>query len=70
LQLFDKFAYELEDNEKQVKLQNITEVYYATLKHPVLAKEVDTSIIHERIKHQLTIEKLQAKDLFNILEVI
>lgn len=58
LQLFDKFAYELEDNEKHVKLQNITEVYYGTLKHSVLAKEVDTSIIHERIKHQLKTEKL------------
>jgi hypothetical protein len=70
LQLFDKFAYELEDNEKQVKLSNISEVYYVTLKHPVVAKEVDTSVIHERIKHQIKIEKVQAKDIFNMLEVI
>jgi hypothetical protein len=67
LQIFDKFNYELEDPEKQVRISTLAEVYYQMLRHEILSKEIDTSIIENRIL--ATSEGFQAKDIFNVLSV-
>jgi hypothetical protein len=53
LQLYDKFAYELEDVEKKVKLSSIAEVYYTSLMHSVIQSEIEVTTVHQRIIHQL-----------------
>jgi hypothetical protein len=43
--MFDKWNYELEDSTKAVKASNIAEVYYHVMRHDVISKEVETSLM-------------------------
>jgi hypothetical protein len=66
LEIFDRFSYELEDENKAIKVANLAETYFQVCSHEVLRKEIDLAAIEERIK---SCQKFKAKDLFNILSV-
>lgn len=43
LQIFDKWNYELEDPEKNIRLSNLAEVYYQVCMNDALQKEIDVT---------------------------
>ena len=43
LQMFDRLSYEVEDEDKSIKSQHLSEVYYQVMLHEVLKEEIDAS---------------------------
>jgi hypothetical protein len=66
LEIFDKWNYELEDQEKNIKVGNLAEAYYQVMSHDIIKKEVDPKLMEERI---IKCTEFKAKDLFNIMHV-
>ena len=66
MEIFDRWNYELEEENNLIKVANLAETYYSICSHDVLRKEIDVETMEKRIQ---SCEKFKAKDLFNILSV-
>lgn len=67
LEIFDKWSYELDDEDKTARVTTLAEVYYQVLSHPVLRGEVDMSVVEKKILE--TKDLVKPKDIFNLLHV-
>ncbi|TNV86039.1 hypothetical protein FGO68_gene9977 [Halteria grandinella] len=67
LQIFDKWSYELEDDQRAIQIGILAEAYYQVMNQSALRKEVDPKVMENRIIKSG--ERLKAKDVFNIMHV-
>jgi hypothetical protein len=70
LEIFDKWSYELEDNDNSIRVGHLAETYYQVMTHSALQKEIDPKVMEDRLAHYSSSDaKFTAKDVFNVLYV-
>ena len=67
LEVYDRWSYELEDENKKIKTSLLAEVYYQSLSHHSLREEVDRVNVERRLMDEAN--QFKARDIFNVLSV-